>query len=53
MLVRSADGDDVALSRGDGLEPDARPVVQITVPTSGVVRDEPLLAVEYDFALAE
>src|SRR2546430_10292068 len=48
------DGDDVAVAAYDRVEPDARLVVQNDrADDGGVVRDEPLLAMEHDFALAE
>src|SRR5712664_3118930 len=49
-----ADADDVAVAAENGVEPYARLVVQNhRADDGGVLRDEPLLAVEYHFALAE
>jgi len=47
-----ADGDDVAVAADDGLEPDARPVVQDHGPTTvALCAMNHSSPVEYDFAL--
>ena len=49
-----AEGDDVVVAADDCVEPDARLVVHDHRPDhGGVLRDEPLIAVECDFAISE
>src|SRR5712692_9899164 len=49
-----ADGDDVAVASHDRVVPDARLIVQDHgADHGGVVRDEPLIAAECDFAFAQ